>query len=83
MVCRVCNEFSQQADKESPFYLGTSTFRKSSIKTHATSKAHAKCELAKRAFRKLYPQSRSRKFAHAGFTIKGLYLSVFRSFISI
>ena len=49
MVCRVCNEFSQQADKESPFYLGTSTFRKSSIKTHATSKAHAKCELAKRA----------------------------------
>ena len=45
----VCNEFSQQADKESPFYLGTSTFRKSSIKTHTKSKAHAKCELAKRA----------------------------------
>lgn len=49
MVCRFCNEFSQHADKESPFYLGTSTFRKSSIKTHAKSKAHAKCELAKRA----------------------------------
>ena len=45
----VCSEFSQQADKESPFYLGTSTFRKSSIRTHAKSKAQAKCELAKRA----------------------------------
>ena len=33
-------------------------------------------------FRKLYPQSRSRKFAYAGSTIKGLYLSVFQSFIS-
>ena len=31
-------------------------------------------------FRKLYPQSRSRKFAHAGSTIKGLYLSVFSLF---
>ena len=28
-------------------------------------------------FRKLYPQSRSRKFAHAGSTIKELYLSIF------
>ena len=42
-------EFPKHTDKESPFYLGTSTFRKSSIKTHAKSKGHGKCELAKRA----------------------------------
>ncbi len=50
MVCHLCVEFPTYADKESPFYKGTtSTFRKSSIKTHAKSKAHASCVLAKKA----------------------------------
>ena len=49
MICRLCADFPDCADKFSPFYLGTSTFRKSSIKTHGKSKAHAKCQSARRA----------------------------------
>ena len=49
MICRLCTDFPDHVDKLSPFYVGTSTFRKSSIKTHANSKAHAKCQLARRA----------------------------------
>ena len=49
MSCRLCADFPDCADKFNPFYLATSTFRKSSVKTHAKSKTHAKCQSAKRA----------------------------------
>ncbi len=39
MICCLCTDFTDYADKSSPFYVGTS----------AKSKAHAKCQFTKRA----------------------------------
>lgn len=52
MYCSTCREYSDIADKKSPLFAGTSSFRIDTLKAHAKNTQHVKCEIKQKGLQK-------------------------------
>ena len=56
MICKICREFPNIAEKSSPFFNGSNSFHMSNIKGHDQSHRHARCIEEKKKLEKYKKQ---------------------------
>lgn len=59
MYCSTCREFPDLADKKSPFFTGTDSFRIDNLKAHDKNSYHIKCQIRKKGLEKTVIQKKS------------------------